>query len=263
MMETMEKATRVAAIYDVHGNLPALEAVLSDLGRVGPDLVVVGGDVASGPMPVEVLERLEGLGDQVRWVRGNADREVVSAYDGGRAAIEAHTSDPALAMDLWAVERIGQRHRDLLASFRERVVVEVEGLGEVLFCHATPRSDEEIVTTATPDGRLRGILAGAEQDVIVCGHVHAQYDRRVDGKRVANAGSVGMPYQGEPVGAFWALLGPEGVELRRSGYDLRGAVERFRASGYPGVEDLEEALLEPPDPGWVADFFERQASGRP
>ncbi len=84
----MEQATRVAVIYDVHGNLPALEAVLSDVERVEPDLVVVGGDAASGPMPAEVLDRLAGMGDRVRWVRGNADREVVSAYDGGRPAIE-------------------------------------------------------------------------------------------------------------------------------------------------------------------------------
>jgi diadenosine tetraphosphatase ApaH/serine/threonine PP2A family protein phosphatase len=94
---------------------------------------------------------------------------------------------------------------------------------------------------------------------VICGHIHTQYDRRLDNRRVVNAGSVGLPYQGKPVGAFWALLGPEGVELRRSDYDLRGAVEEFRALGYPGVEDFEEALLEPPDPAWVADFFEQQA----
>lgn len=258
----MEKASRVAAVYDVHGNLPALEAVLSDLERAEPDLVVVGGDVASGPMPTEVLERLEAMGDRVRWLRGNADREVVAAHDGGPRAIEPLLSDPALAMDGWAASRIGRRHRDLLASFPERVLVDVEGLGGALFCHATPNSDEEIVTTATPDGRLRGILAGVEQDVVVCGHVHTQYDRSIDGKRVVNAGSVGLPYQGEPVGAFWALLGPEGVGLRRSDYELLGAVEVFRALGYPAVEDVEESLLEPPDPAWVADFFERQAGAR-
>lgn len=258
-----ERATRVAALYDVHGNLSALETVLSDLQRVGPDLVVVGGDVASGPMPAEVLDRLGAMGDRVRWVRGNADREVVSAYDRGSSASDARSSDPALRASGWAASRIGRRHHDLMASFEERIVVEVAGIGAVLFCHATPNSDEEIVTTATPDARLRGILSNVDQGIVICGHVHTQYDRRLDSKRVVNAGSVGMPYQGEPVGAFWALLSPEGVELRRSGYDLRGAVERFRASGYPGVEDLEEALLEPPDPGWVADFFERQASGRP
>lgn len=254
---TME-ASRVAAIYDVHGNLPALEAVLLDVEHAEPDLVVVGGDVAAGPMPVEVLDRLAESGDRVRWVCGNVDREVVSAYDGGRSEIEARMSDPASMMGGWAASRIGESHRDLLASFPERLVVEVRGLGKVLFCHATPRSDEQIVTTATPDGRLSRIMAGVEQDLVVCGHVHTQFDRNIDGIRVVNAGSVGLPYQGEPVGAFWLLLGPA-VELRRSDYDLRGTVERFRAMGFPAAEDMAESLLEPPDPAWVADFFERQA----
>lgn len=254
----METFSRVAAIYDVHGNLPALDAVLSDLKGEDHDLLLVGGDVASGPMPTEVLDRLEAMDDRVRWVRGNADREVVSSYDEGSPAADARSSDPALRASGWAATRIGSHHRDLMASFEDRVVVEVEGLGAVLFCHATPNSNVEIVTTATPDARLRGILAGVGEGVVVCGHVHTQYDRRLDDWRVVNAGSVGLPYQGEPVGAFWALLGPEGVELRRSDYDLRRAVEEFRALGYPGVEDLEEALLEPPDPASVADFFEQQ-----
>ena len=165
-------------------------------------------------------------------------------------------------MSGWAAARLERRHRDLLASFPERVVVEIEGIGEVLFCHATPRSDEEIVTALTPDDRLREILSDVEQDLVVCGHVHAQSDRRLDSKRVVNAGSVGMPYQGEPVGAFWLLLGP-GVEFRRSEYDLGRAVDEFRAIGYPAAEDMAESLLEPPDPAWVADFFERQAVDRP
>jgi putative phosphoesterase len=256
----MQKASRVAALYDVHGNLPALEAVLSDLEGTDLDLLVVGGDVASGPMPAEVLDRLEALGGSVRWVRGNADREVIATYDGGHPATDARSTDPALRASGWSASRIGVNHRDLMASFEEHAMVEVEGLGNVLFCHATPNSDEEIVTKATPDARLRSILSGVAHNIVmVCGHIHTQYDRRLDNRRVVNAGSVGLPYQGKPVGAFWALLGPEGVELRRSDYDLRGAVEEFRALGYPGVEDFEEALLEPPDPAWVADFFEQQA----
>ena len=261
-MESMLKEARVAAIYDIHGNLPALEAVLSDLERVEPDLLIVGGDVASGPMPAEVLDRLAGLGDLVSFVRGNADREVISAYDTGPSEIEARTADAALRMSGWAAARLERRHRDLLASFSERVVVDIEGIGETLFCHATPRSDEEIITVRTPDDRLREILSDIEQNLAVCGHVDAQYDRRLNSKRVVNAGSVGMPYQGEPVGAFWLLLGP-GVEFRRSEYDLGRAVSEFRAIGYPAAEDMEESLLEPPDPEWVADFFERQANPRP
>jgi len=251
----METTSRVAALYDVHGNLPALEVVLSDLEDIDHGLIVVGGDVASGPMPAEVLDRLQALDDRVLWVRGNADREVVSDYDRGSATEDARSSEPALRALGWSASRIGDHHRDLMASFEEQILVEVEGLGTVLFCHATPNSDEEILTTATPDTRLRGILSGVGQNVVVCGHVHTQYDRRLDDRRVVNAGSVGLPYQGEPADAFWALLGNERVDLRRSDYDLMGAVNNFRALGYPGVEDFEEALLEPPDPTWVADYF--------
>jgi diadenosine tetraphosphatase ApaH/serine/threonine PP2A family protein phosphatase len=139
--------------------------------------------------------------------------------------------------------------------------VEVEGVGQVLFCHGSPRSDEEIVTAATTEGRLREILAEVDQDLVVCGHTHAQFDRRVSAKRIVNAGSVGMPYQGKPVGAFWLLLGAGGVCLRRSDYDLDRALERIRATGYPETEEMAQILLEPPDPEWVASFFEQQAAG--
>ena len=180
----------------------------------------------------------------------------------GTLEADANSSDPALRASGWAASRIGDHHRDLMASFEEHAIIEIEGFGNTLFCHGTPNSDGEIVTTATPDTRLRKILTGARHDIVVCGHVHTQYDPRVDDWRVVNAGSVGLPYQGAPVGAFWALLGPQGVELHRSDYDLKDAVAGFSALGYPGVEDFEGALLEPPDPTWVADYFEQQAVDR-
>ncbi len=256
-----QKGSRVAAIYDLHGNLPALEAVLADLEGLNPDLIVVGGDVVAGPMPAEVLDRLTALGRSVCFVRGNADREVLAAYGDGRYADATDAADPTERAAAFAASKIDRGHRDLLASFSERLVVEVEGVGQVLFCHGSPRSDEEIVTSATTEGRFRGILAGVDQDLVVCGHTHAQFDRRVGAKRGVNAGSVGMPYQGKPVGAFWLLLGTDGVSLRRSDYDLDRAVERIRATGYPDAEDVARILLEPPDPEWVADFFEQQAAG--
>jgi putative phosphoesterase len=255
----VRKGSRVAAIYDVHGNLPALEAVLADLESVDPDLIVVGGDVVAGPMPAEVLDRLAALSESVCFVRGNADREVLAAYDERHCADALDRADPAERAAAFAASKIDHRHRDLLASFAERLIVEVEGVGQVLFCHGSPRSDEEIVTAATTEVRLREILAGVDQDVVVCGHTHAQFDRCVGAKRIVNAGSVGMPYQGKPVGAFWLLLAAGGVSLRRSDYDLDRAVERIRATGYPEAEDVAQILLEPPDPEWVADFFEQQA----
>ena len=258
----VQKGSRVAAIYDVHGNLPALEAVLADLESVSPDLTVVGGDVVAGPMPAEVLDRLAALGNSTCFVRGNADREAVAAYDDGPCvqAIDS-AEDPAERTAVYAASKIDRAHRNLVASFAERLIVEVEGLGQVLFCHGSPRSDVEIVTTATTESRLREILAGVDQELVVCGHTHAQFDRRVGGKRVVNAGSVGMPYQGKPVGAFWLLLGAGGVSFRRSDYSLHRAVGRIRATGYPDAEDMAQVLLEPPDPEWVADFFEQRAAG--
>jgi diadenosine tetraphosphatase ApaH/serine/threonine PP2A family protein phosphatase len=119
------------------------------------------------------------------------------------------------------------------------------------------------VTAATTEGRLREILAGVDQDLVVCGHTHAQFDRHVSAKRVINAGSVGMPYQGKPVGAFWLLLGADSVSLRRSDYDLERAVGRIRATGYPDAEDMAEILLEPPNPERVAAFFEQRAHALP
>jgi putative phosphoesterase len=256
----VQKGSRVAAVYDVHGNLPALDAVLADLESINPDLIVVGGDVVAGPMPTEVLERLAALSERVCFVGGNTDREVIAAYDERHCADALDRADPAERAAAFAASKIDHRHRDLLASFAECLVVEVEGVGQVLFCHGSPRSDEEIVTAATTEGRLREILGRVAQDLVVCGHTHAQFDRRVGAKRVVNAGSVGMPYQGKPVGAFWLLLGADGLSLRRSDYDLDRAVERIRATGYPDAEDMSQILLEPSDPEWVADIFEQQAA---
>jgi putative phosphoesterase len=259
----VHKASGVAAIYDVHGNLPALEAVLAELESVKPDLIVVGGDVVAGPMPTEVMDRLVTLGERICFVRGNADREVVAVYDDGPYADTIDVADPTERVAAYAASKIDHEHRHLLASFAERLIVEVEGLGQVLFCHGSPRSDEEIVTAATTEGRLREILAGVDQDLVVCGHTHAQFDRHVGAKRVINAGSVGMPYQGKPVGAFWLLLGADSVSLRRSDYDLDRGFERIRATGYPEAEDIAEILFEPPNPERVAAFFEQRAHALP
>jgi diadenosine tetraphosphatase ApaH/serine/threonine PP2A family protein phosphatase len=138
------------------------------------------------------------------------------------------------------------------------VELDVEGIGRTLFCHGSPRSDEEAITAVTPEDRLQRLLAGVEARIVVCGHTHVQFDRRVGELRVVNAGSVGMPYEGR-AGAYWLLHG-SGVDLRRTGYDLGAAIERLRAGGWPGVEEfLQHSFLEPLDPSWVSEFFERQA----
>jgi putative phosphoesterase len=235
---------RVAVVSDVHGNLPALEAVLAEIEREGVDLVVSGGDVGMGPMPAECVDALLAL-DRVLWVRGNADREAVpERYE---------------ELARWVAERLGPERRQLLAGAPLTAAVDVDGLGPVLCFHGTPRSDEEILTKLSPEHRIAEALDSVEQRVVVHGHTHVQYDREVAGRRVVNVGSVGIPYEGRR-GAFWALLGPD-VELRRTEYDVEAAVAAVRATGYPAIDEFAGWLLDPPDPDEISAFFEGHATG--
>jgi putative phosphoesterase len=246
----------VAALYDVHGNLPALEAVLAEVEREHVDLVVFGGDIAAGPFPGQTLELVAALGERALAVRGNADRELVSAH--GRP--EQDAGDVWVRRAGWAAARLTEAQLAFLGSLPQTATLDIGG-ERVLFCHGTPRSDEEIVTSASPDPRVARILAEVEADVVVCGHTHVQFDRDVHGVRLVNAGSVGMPYEGEP-GAFWALLG-RGIELRRTAYDVVAAAGRLRASGYPEPDELVADLYDRPVPAAEATaHFEALVAGR-
>jgi putative phosphoesterase len=222
----------VAALYDIHGNLPALEAVLASLQSDPPDAVVVGGDVCAGPMPVEVLRRLRELPWPVHWLRGNADRAVVMGFD--RTIPPELQDHPLYEGDAWAATFLSQEERDFIDSFPALVALGIEGLGDVLFCHATTRSDEERVTVFTPPERLARILDESGAELLVCGHTHRQFDRTVDGRRMVNAGSIGRPYEHEP-GAYWLRVGPD-FRLIRTPYDVAAADAAFHASGYPAAE---------------------------
>lgn len=247
---------RIAALYDVHGNLHALEAVLAELEREPPDLILFGGDLVLGPFPEATLDRIVGLGRAARLIRGNTDRVVV---DPPR---EAADPSPAWAeRRRWVAARLGASHHEVLRRLPEHAVLDVDGLGETLFCHGSPRSDEEIVTRFTSEARLREILAGVGPRAVVLGHTHVQFDRRSDDIRVVNPGSVGMPYEGEP-GAYWAMLGPE-VSLRSTAYDFEAAAAAIAASGFPGGEEFARRIvLEPAGPEEISRHFESMAVER-
>jgi diadenosine tetraphosphatase ApaH/serine/threonine PP2A family protein phosphatase len=235
---------KVAALYDVHGNLPALDAVLSEVDA--GHHVLCGGDLVAGPMPGQCLERLRERG--ATFIRGNTDRAVAGGAGGD--------DDPWAERIRWVREQLSEEQ---LAFVRQRphpLSLEVDGLGPVLFCHGSPRSDEEIMTAITAPKRLDPILDGVREQVIVCGHTHVQFDRIVGDRRLVNAGSVGMPYEGEAGIACWALLGPH-VELRRSRYDVGAAARAMRASGYPDVDDfLEEYIVAPASADEATAHFE-------
>jgi putative phosphoesterase len=231
---------RVAAISDIHGNLPALEAVLADVESEDVDAIVVAGDSVSGPWPAEVFDLLESVG--ARAVRGNADRlEEVTAYSSELGA--------------WNESRLGARRLATVTAWPLTLELSVESLGAALVCHSTPASDTPIYTRITPDDEVVELLGPVVADVVVCGHTHMQVDRRLSsGLRVVNPGSVGMPYEGRR-GAFWALLGPD-VEFRRSDYDVEAAVAAMQVMGAPVDAKSLEYLLEPPDPVATTEFVE-------
>lgn len=232
---------RVAALYDIHGNLPALEAALADVRRAGVDLVVVGGDVLPGPMPRECLELLQGLTLPVRYLRGNGDRVVLSALRG-----EMPDEVPPAVHDVvrWNAGQLTPAQGSSIATWPMTVRHHLPDIGDVLFCHATPRSDTENITRRTDESKLVDALEEAHASLVVCGHTHMQYDRTVGTVRVVNAGSVGMPF-GAP-GAYWLLL-HEAVELRCTSYDLAAAAERIAATAYPQARQFSERqVLDPP-----------------
>jgi putative phosphoesterase len=241
---------RVAVVSDVHGNAVALEAVLRDVTAEAPDLIVFGGDLTWGPLPEETRALVEPLRSSAIFLRGNAERALAEAAQGDRASADLSPRGR------WMLRRHSQATRDFLAEFVETAVVDVAGLGAVRFCHGSPRSDEELITYATPEPRMRALLEGVGEAVLVSAHTHIQFDRTVAGIRSLNPGSVGMPYEGRP-GAYWAMLGPD-VDLRRTEYDLDEAVRRYRATDDPMAEQMVELLLEPPAPAEVVEDAERQ-----
>ncbi len=222
----------------MHGNLPALEAVLAEAG--GAQLVF-GGDMAAGPMPVETLDRIMGL-DAIA-IRGNADRGLIAE----------EIQEGGLIGD-WVAAQLEDRHREFVAGLPETAELKVEGVGRVLFCHGSPRSDEEMILQTTPEEWLSEMLREVEADVVVCGHTHMQFHREVDGIRVVNAGSVGLAY-GAP-GAHWLALGPE-IEHRRTPYDNDAFAAYVETLDWPIAKRFaEDNIRNFPSIQDTLDFFE-------
>jgi predicted phosphodiesterase len=242
----------VAALYDIHGNSPALEAVLDDVQQAGADAIVVGGDVVPGPMQQEALALLTQLGTRVSFIHGNGEVAVLGLRGGlDPATLPAQAREPVQ----WSAQHLTPDEERLLASWPKTLRMEIRGVGSVLFCHGTPRDENEIFTRLTPEERLAPAFAGVDADVVVCGHTHMQFDRMVGDLRVVNAGSVGMPF-GEP-GAYWLLLGPD-IQLRRTSYDLSGAAERITATAYPQARIFaDQYVLRPPTEAVMLEAYSR------
>jgi predicted phosphodiesterase len=243
------RPVKILALYDIHGNVDALEAVLRDPRAEGADAVVVGGDAVPGAFAARTLDRLEALTVPVHWVRGNGEREAAEA-------VGAPAPEPddvvAVTAALTAAE-LGDGRARALGDLP--LTVSLDG---VLFCHATPRSDEELLTRLSPDDRWAEALGGVGAPLVVAGHTHQQDDRVVGDMRFVNAGSVGLPYEGDGA-ARWLWIADGAPELRRTEYDAAGAGRRMLEAGWPDEQSIGAALIDPVEAIVVTRIFEDRA----
>lgn len=240
----------VLALYDIHGNLDALEAVLADPRAARADAIVVGGDVVPGAFARECLSLLRGHELPVHWVRGNGEREAAEADASGLDPEHVAPTDPARFTAALTASALGSELSSWLGALPTTV-----GLDGVLYCHASPRSDEEMLTRISPAERWAEALRGVEQALVVGGHTHQQDDRVVGSVRFINAGSVGLPYEGDAA-ARWAWISGGTPELRSTVYDGAAAGRRMLAAGWPDQDSINGGLIDPVDPMFVTKLFE-------
>jgi predicted phosphodiesterase len=239
----------VLALYDIHGNIAALEAVLADPRAADPDVVLVGGDAVPGPFARATHDRLAALSGPVRWIRGNGEREVAEAVGG---SVPADDDLAARTAALSAAELGDDEARGLCDL---ELTLELDG---VLYCHASPRRDDEMLTRLSPPERWAEALSGVDAAVVVAGHTHQQDDRIVGDVRFLNAGSVGLPYEGDGA-ARWLWVSDGVPELRRTTYDAARAGTRILAAGWPDERSVGAALVEPVEAIVVTRIFEELA----
>jgi predicted phosphodiesterase len=240
----------VLVLYDIHGNVDALNAVFDDSSAVAPDAIVVGGDAVPGPFACATLDRLEAVTVPVYYIRGNGERETAEALD---ATTPSADDDLAAITASITAEQLGADCASALG--RLPLTVQLDG---VLYCHASPRADDEMVTRASTPDRYAEVLAGIDAPVVVAGHTHQQDDRQVGTLRFVNAGSVGLPYEGDGA-ARWVWVVDGVPELRYTPYDAAAAGNRMLAAGWPDKESVRGALVDPVPPNTVTELFEQLA----
>lgn len=241
---------KVAAIYDLHGNLPALEAVIKDIHQEKVDCIIMGGDIVPGPMPYETLSYLLSCDIPIEFIQGNGEVDALAEIRGiGANRVPKEFREVVK----WSAKQLQAKYEQVLSSWKKNVQVSIEGLGEVLFCHATPRDDNEIFTRLTSEDKLLPIFSKLNVDIVVCGHTHMQFDRMIGEVRVINAGSVGMPFGKQ--GADWLLLGSD-IKFCHTSYNLKEAIERILLTEYPQAQEfVDKYIIEPPSAELMLKLF--------
>jgi len=223
----------LAVLYDIHGNLPALEAVLDDARGAHVDGFVLGGDyTAFGAWPIETLARLDEL-EPATWIRGNWDRwlSTEAADMPADPTVQGAADHARSALDGAVLARLGA----LPAKFT---------FDDILFCHASPGSDVEGFSAGEEDLEADArLMDGVTEELVVCGHTHVQYDRHADGLRLVNPGSVGLPLDGDARAAYALIASPDDIELRRVAYDEQSAADGLRQIGDLWADAVAARLL--------------------
>lgn len=239
---------KIAAIYDIHANPVALKAILADIEKNDIDLIIVGGDVISGPMPKETLRLLQDVAAPIKYILGNSESEVLRYLNGAEINGLSERADEEAR---WVSRQLTLEQQESIASWSLTEKIELDELGTILFCHGTPRSNVEIITRFTPKEKLKKLFKNIDASVVVCGHTHMQFDRKIDNIRIVNAGSVGMPFG--KTGADWLLI-DSCIYFKHTDYDLEEAAKLIQKSNYPYAESfVMNNVLNSPS---VSDAFE-------
>jgi predicted phosphodiesterase len=238
-MTMFQNATVIA---DIHGVSPALEAMLAEEMHDPSEVVLVLGDIAFGPQPNQVVDRLRSLGNRVIAISGNSEREMLEIIRGE----PVESSDPIAA---WSAHELTPANRDWLAALPGTRTIEIAGFGEVFLCHACPQNDMDILLVDTRIARWMEAFADLPESVamVLLGHTHMPFQRLVNGRRVINPGSIGMPYGG--AGAHWVRLRDGIIETRVTQFDIERATREVgESSGFPGAAE------------WVAPYLRSEIS---
>ena len=247
---------KVAAIYDIHGNLPALESVLYEIRQEKVDLLIVGGDVVLGPMSGDSLSCLLELDIPTKYIKGNCEVAVLAEMAGKEPAVPEQVRETVR----WTAGQHNTEHKHLLSSWPATINYHVPGLGNILLCHATPQNENDIFTRQTPEENILPVFTGLKAGIVVCGHTHMQFDRTIGDVRVVNAGSVGMPFG--KTGADWIMMDGT-IQFRHTNYDLKKAAERIRNTKYPQAHEFaENYILNSPSESEMLKIYSNSEIGR-
>lgn len=227
---------KTAALYDIHGNYPALKAVSDQLDHLQPDLVILGGDIVSGPMPLAVLQLIDQLSKKFNTVgiSGNNDQDVVDAYNGKQLSLSKHAQDQIK----WVANQLSKQQVLKMKGLLLNVTV-----GDDFFCHAVAKNNTTIFTPHSNIAIIKKLFQGVQSPFIICGHTHLQFEMTIGHQKVINAGSVGMPFS-DLEGAQWLWIDDQQFRFKRTKIDKAAAVKEIQLSDYPYVDNFITQYVE-------------------